>query len=122
MHCQSNKAEAPGGVLGYKLQCLLPPLTEEVESKAKRGRTRVCLATQERMELDTAVFSSAGKRRRSTEEEPGDENQTTKDNKKAKAQIGEAQEEIRGEVNESEVCEREKGERARNVTAWNMMT
>ena len=76
----------------------------------KNGRTRVYPATQERMELDTAVFGSAGKRRRSTEEKPGDGNRTMKDsNKKAKAQIGEAQEEIGGEVNESEVCERESG-------------
>jgi hypothetical protein len=30
-----------------------------------------------------------------------------KDNKKVKAQIGEAQEEIGGEVNESEMCDRE---------------
>jgi hypothetical protein len=42
------------------------------------------------MELDTAVFGSAGKRRRNTEEKPGDGNRTMKDNKKAKAQIGEA--------------------------------
>jgi hypothetical protein len=62
------------------------------------------------MELDAAVFSSAGKRRRSTEEEPGNGNRTTKDNKKAKAQVGEAQEEIGGEANEREVCERERGE------------
>jgi hypothetical protein len=33
-----------------------------------------------------------------------------KDNKKTKAQIGEAQEEIGDEVNESEVCERKGGE------------
>jgi hypothetical protein len=30
-----------------------------------------------------------------------------KNNKKAKAQVGEVQEEIGGEVNESEVCEKE---------------
>jgi hypothetical protein len=52
--------------------------------------------------VDTIVFGSAGKRRRSTEEKPGDGNRTTmKDNKKAKAQVGEVQEEIGGEVNES---------------------
>jgi hypothetical protein len=62
------------------------------------------------MELDTVMFSSAGKRRRSTEEKPADGNRTMKDNKKAKAQIGEAQEEIGDEVNESETCERERGE------------
>jgi hypothetical protein len=58
------------------------------------------------MELDAAVFGSAGKRRRSTEEKPGDRNRTMEDNKKAKA----AQEKIGGEVNESEMCE--SGERA----------
>jgi hypothetical protein len=46
------------------------------------------------MELDTAVFDSAGKRRQSTEEKPADGNRTLKDNKKAKAQIGGVQEEI----------------------------
>jgi hypothetical protein len=40
----------------------------------------------------------------------GDGNRTTKGNKKAKVQIREVQEEIGGEVNESDVCERERGE------------
>jgi hypothetical protein len=74
------------------------------------------------MELDTVMFSSAGKRRRSMEEKLGGGNRTIKDNKKAKAQIGEAQEEIGGEVNESEVCARGNRERAKNAMAWNAMT
>jgi hypothetical protein len=40
------------------------------------------------MELDTFVFGSAKKQRRSTEEKPGDGNRTMEDNKKAKAQAG----------------------------------
>jgi hypothetical protein len=62
------------------------------------------------MELVTVVFGSAGKRRRSTEEKPGDGNRTMKENKKAKAQITEVQEEIVGGVDASEECERERGE------------
>jgi hypothetical protein len=62
------------------------------------------------MELDTPVFGSAGKRRRSTEEKPRDGNQVMKDNKKAKAQIGEVLEEMGCEVNEREMCESERGE------------
>jgi hypothetical protein len=46
------------------------------------------------MELYTSVFGSAGKRRRSMEEKPGDGSQAMKDNKKANVQIGEAQEEM----------------------------
>jgi hypothetical protein len=43
------------------------------------------------MELGSSVFSTAGrKRRRSTEEKPGDGKQAMKDSKKAKAQIGSA--------------------------------
>jgi hypothetical protein len=69
------------------------------------------------MELEAVVFGSAGKRRRSTEEEekPGDGNRTMKDSKKATAQVGEMQEEIGGAVNESEVCERKRGESERRV-------
>jgi hypothetical protein len=74
------------------------------------------------MELDTDVFGSAGKRRRSTEEKPGDGNRTMKDNKKAKAQIGEVQEEMWGEMNESKMCERERGENEKSDMAWNAMT
>jgi hypothetical protein len=61
-------------------------------------------------ELNAVAFGSAGKRRRSTEEKPGDGHRTVNDNKKSKAQVGEVQE--RG-VREG------KGERARNVMAWN---
>ena len=45
-----------------------------------------------------------------------------KDNKKAKAQIGEVQEEMWGEMNESKMCERERGENEKSDMAWNAMT
>jgi hypothetical protein len=72
------------------------------------------------MELEAVLYGSAGKRRRSTEEEeksekPGDGNRTMKDSKTATAQVGEMQEEIGGAVNESEVCERKRGESERRA-------
>jgi hypothetical protein len=83
----------------------------------KRIWTRVYSATQKRMDLDAAVFGSAGKRRRRrvTEEKPEDGNRTMemKGNRKVKAkvQIGEAQEQMGGAVgDESEMFGSEGGD------------
>jgi hypothetical protein len=96
----SGAAPASSTVMGRLGSTCSLPSRGEVEPKAKRDQARVYPTTQERMELDTAVFGSAGKRRRarrSRNREPGGDGAKWKSynegpNKKAKAQIGEAQE------------------------------